>query len=290
MADSFKLIWLLYQPASAMSAILDRGSLLYASLAVLAVSLAVEPGAAPWVRLPFYAPAAGAGRGVCSRSAAALAALAGRLGGFDVSFRRDYSPLLTCAAMAWAAAGIPLALAGWMAPAPVFPVLAGLACVYFAVLMFFAIRTVLGAGNGAAAALVCLSWIPLVAAAFLWMPLRFLLGYGVAVLSLLRLVFPGRRVFQPGRGHAQPPELPPQSGGRGPQSARWRSAISARARSTSSAAIIPMPSSGSKTPCGSIPPKPTRISSWAGSPASRAARTMPCGISKPCCSRIPNTT
>jgi Flp pilus assembly protein TadD len=177
MADSVKLLFrLLYQPASAMSAILDRGSLLYASLALLAVSLAVAPGAAPWVWLPFYAPllvlAVAYVPGVLL-----LGGLAGRLGGFDVSFRGDYSPLLTCAAMAWSAADIPLALAGWVAPAPVFPVLAGLTCIYFAVLMFFAIRTVLGAGNGAAATVVCLSWIPLVAAAFLWMPLRFLLGY-----------------------------------------------------------------------------------------------------------------
>jgi tetratricopeptide (TPR) repeat protein len=48
---------------------------------------------------------------------------------------------------------------------------------YFAVLMFFAVRTVFGAGNWTAAGVVSLSWVPLVAAAFVWAPLRFLLGW-----------------------------------------------------------------------------------------------------------------
>ena len=52
-----------------------------------------------------------------------------------------------------------------------------LALLYFAVLMFFAVRTVFGAGNWTAAGVVSLSWVPLVAAAFLWAPLRFLMGW-----------------------------------------------------------------------------------------------------------------
>jgi tetratricopeptide (TPR) repeat protein len=59
----------------------------------------------------------------------------------------------------------------------VFLVLAAAAYLYFAFLMFLAIRTVFGAGNGASVAIVCLSWIPLVAAGFLWQPLRFLMGW-----------------------------------------------------------------------------------------------------------------
>jgi tetratricopeptide (TPR) repeat protein len=43
--------------------------------------------------------------------------------------------------------------------------------------MFFAVRTVFGVGNGAAVTIVCLSWIPLVAAVIFWRPLRFLLGW-----------------------------------------------------------------------------------------------------------------
>jgi tetratricopeptide (TPR) repeat protein len=106
-----------------------------------------------------------------------LGGLFGNLGGFAVSFQRDYSPLLTCTAMAWSAANLPLAVVGWLAPSTVILVVAGVCYLYFAVLMFFAIRTVFGAGNGAAAALVALSWIPLVGAALLWMPLQFLMGY-----------------------------------------------------------------------------------------------------------------
>jgi tetratricopeptide (TPR) repeat protein len=55
--------------------------------------------------------------------------------------------------------------------------LGALACLYFAVLMFFAVRTVFGAGNRTAIGVVCLSWVPLAAAVFLWGPLRFLLGW-----------------------------------------------------------------------------------------------------------------
>jgi tetratricopeptide (TPR) repeat protein len=177
MADSIRLIFrLLAHPASAMSAILDRSSLLYASLSVLVVSLALQSGAAPWVRLPFYAPLLVLAV-VYVPGLLLLASLAGRFGGFAADFRRDYSPLLTCSAMAWSAANLPLAVAGWIAPEPLFPVLAAMACLYFAVLMFFALRTVLGSGNGGAVAVVCLSWIPVAAAAFLWLPLRFLMGY-----------------------------------------------------------------------------------------------------------------
>jgi tetratricopeptide (TPR) repeat protein len=43
--------------------------------------------------------------------------------------------------------------------------------------MFFAVRTVFGLESRIAVAVVGLSWIPLVAAAFLWGPLRFLLGW-----------------------------------------------------------------------------------------------------------------
>jgi tetratricopeptide (TPR) repeat protein len=39
------------------------------------------------------------------------------------------------------------------------------------------VRTVFGIGNGAAVTIVCLSWIPLVAAVIFWGPLRFLLGW-----------------------------------------------------------------------------------------------------------------
>lgn len=177
MADSIKLIFrLLYQPVAAMSAILDRGSLLWASLSVVAVSFALQPAAANWMHLSFYGPLLVLAV-IYAPGILLLCGLLGRLGGFVVSFQRDYSPLLTCTAMAWSAANLPLALAGWTAPPQVVLVLAGLAYLYFAVLMFVAIRTVFGAGNGASVAAVCLSWIPLVAGVFLWAPLHFLMGW-----------------------------------------------------------------------------------------------------------------
>jgi tetratricopeptide (TPR) repeat protein len=177
MADSIKLLFrLLSQPVAAMSAILDRGSLLWASLSVVAVSLALQPAAANWIRLPFYGPllvlAVAYVPGILL-----LCGLLGRLGGFVASFQRDYSPLLTCVAMAWSAANLPLAIAGLVAPPMVLMALAGVAYLYFAVLVFLAIRTVFGAGNGVSVAVVGLSWIPLVAAAFLWAPLHFLMGW-----------------------------------------------------------------------------------------------------------------
>ncbi|HUI57129.1 MAG TPA: tetratricopeptide repeat protein [Bryobacteraceae bacterium] len=176
MGESFKLLFqLFYQPVAAMSGILDRGSLLFGSLSVLAVSL-VLAAANPWRHFPPYLPllvlAIAYVPGVLL-----LCALIGRLAGFDASFRRDYSPMLTCASMAWAAANLPSVVAAGTAPLPVFAVISGLAYLYFGALMFFAIRTVFGAGNGSAVAVVCLSWIPLVAAVFLWMPLRFLMGW-----------------------------------------------------------------------------------------------------------------
>jgi tetratricopeptide (TPR) repeat protein len=50
------------------------------------------------------------------------------------------------------------------------------ALLYFVLLMFFAVRAVFGVDNRIAAGVVALSWLPLVAAAFVWGPLRFLLG------------------------------------------------------------------------------------------------------------------
>ena len=158
-----------------MSAILDRGSMLFASLAVLAVGFLLTHGG--FNSFNFYTPllllAAFYVPGV-----ALLSKLLGRApGSLGAVFVRDYAALLTCGAMAWSAANVWLAPAAWVLPHVVVIYLAGAAFLYFLVLMFFAVRTVFGTGNGTAAAVVGLSWIPLVAAAFLWGPLRFLLGW-----------------------------------------------------------------------------------------------------------------
>ncbi len=157
-----------------MGDILDRGSLLYASLAALAVMLVLNASVALRVPLSFYTPLLILA-GVYVPGLLVLAALIGRLGGAGAVFQRDYSPLLTCVAMAFGAAALPLILAAWTAPVEVFLLIAALALAFFLALVFLAVRTVFGLGNGAAVAVTGLSWIPLVAVVILWAPLAMLL-------------------------------------------------------------------------------------------------------------------
>jgi len=164
----FRIWW---QPAGAMSAILDRGSLLFASIAVLAATLLLRTSA-PDLPISFFTPLLVLAIAYVPGTLV-LATLLGRLGGLGVVFQRDYSALLTCTAMAFAAAEVPLAIAAWFVPGPYLLIPAVL---YFAFLMFFAVRTVFGLENGVSAGVVALSWIPLVAAAFVWGPLRGILG------------------------------------------------------------------------------------------------------------------
>lgn len=162
------LLRLIWQPASAMGAVLDQGSLLFASIAVMALTL-VE-------RLPlsFYLPLIG----LAIAYVPGILLVGRMLTGFGVNadFRRDYAPLLTCAAMAWTVANVPLLLANWMLR-PAAPAAAVLSLAWFLILMFFAVRTVLGTGSGQALTVVAFSWIGPVAATFLWGPLHFLLGW-----------------------------------------------------------------------------------------------------------------
>jgi len=169
------LLRLLWDPTGTMNDILDRGSLLFACLATLAATAILQIFSAARVG-GFYLPLLLLAVAYVPGTLAA-AVLVGRLGSFGVVFRRDYSPLLTCAAMALAAVQIPLILASWTAPLPVFLILAALAAVYFFVLVFFAVRTVFGCGNGTAAVVVVLSWAPLAALPLIWVPLQFLLGW-----------------------------------------------------------------------------------------------------------------
>jgi hypothetical protein len=165
------LLRLYWQPAAAMSAILDEGSLLFASIAVLAASLLMPP-----LPISFYTPLLVLAA-IYVPGTLLMTLLLGRLGAFWTVFERDYSPLLTCAAMAWTAIVIPVALAARIIPLPTLAAVAALAGLYFMILMFFAVRTVFGVENSIAAGAVFLSWVPLVAAAFLWGPLRSIVGY-----------------------------------------------------------------------------------------------------------------
>jgi tetratricopeptide (TPR) repeat protein len=164
----FRIWW---QPAGAMSAILDRGSLLLASAAVLAATILLK-FTVPWLPISFFTPLLVLAV-VYVPGILVLATALGRLGGLGVVFQRDYAALLTCTAMAFAATQIPVALAASFVPVT-YLLLA--AVPYFALLMFFAVRTVFGLEGGIAAGVVGLSWLPLAAAAFFWGPLRFLLG------------------------------------------------------------------------------------------------------------------
>jgi tetratricopeptide (TPR) repeat protein len=98
------------------------------------------------------------------------------MGSFGAVLQRDYSPLLTCIAMGWTAVQIPIVLARWTSPLEVTQIIGGLAYLYYAALVFFAVRTVFGTGNGTSAGIVALSWIPLAAAVILREPLSMLFG------------------------------------------------------------------------------------------------------------------
>jgi tetratricopeptide (TPR) repeat protein len=167
------LLLLFWQPASAMSAILDQGSLLFASLAVLVVTL-LSPARGS---ISFYTPLLVLAV-VYVPGVLVLSILFGSLGGgvWNI-FQRDYSPLLTCSAMSWTAASIPMLVGVWVLPQSLWLILGAVALGYFLLLMFFAVRTVFGTENWVAAVVVALSWLPLLAAMFLWGPLRFLLGW-----------------------------------------------------------------------------------------------------------------
>jgi tetratricopeptide (TPR) repeat protein len=175
------LLKLWARPAAAMGEILDRGSLLFASIALLAVGFALP-------RVSFYTPLLALAV-VYVPGLLVLGALIARLGGLGMIFRRDYAPLLTCAAMALTAAQFPFLIAQWIAPWPVPLIAAGLGGIYFAVLMFFAVRTVFGASNGASAGIVCLSWIPLVAGVFLWGPLSMIFRLLASPFFLFFLIY-----------------------------------------------------------------------------------------------------
>jgi tetratricopeptide (TPR) repeat protein len=176
--ENLKLLVRLYsQPAAAMGAILDRGSLLFASLAVLVISILLP------FDFRFYTPLLVLAL-IYVPGLLLLGKLLARLGGgMGAVFQRDYSPLLTCTAMAWAAANLPVLVVRWILPLRtrqdliVLEAIAGLSLLWFLALTFFAVRTVFGTESVRAVSIVGLSWLPLLAAVYLWGPLRFALGW-----------------------------------------------------------------------------------------------------------------
>jgi tetratricopeptide (TPR) repeat protein len=164
LVDHIKLLLRLWwQPAAAMGDVLDRGSLLFATLAVIVATGLVQAGI-PQPLFAFYTPLLV----LAAIYVPAVLLLASATGRMAVTFQRDYGALFTCAAMALSAAQLPLVVAAWTAPPRVFLLLVGLAALFFLGLMFFAIRTVLGVESAPAAATAALSWIPVAAAVSFW--------------------------------------------------------------------------------------------------------------------------
>jgi hypothetical protein len=199
-----------------MSAILDQGSLLFATSAVIIVSLllglSLRGALSIWSAfLPLLALSV-----VYVPGTLLLTNLFTRQGGLSVVFQRDYSPLLTCAAMAWTAINMPIVVVGWLLPLPIVRVVVMVAYLYFAVLMIFAVRTVFGTETRVAVGVVSVSWIPLLAAVFLMGTPQFHLAVAhLAVPAVFCLLLSSWRVREPGSRAAQPATLPPdaRSGG-----------------------------------------------------------------------------
>jgi tetratricopeptide (TPR) repeat protein len=165
-----------------MGEILDRGSLLFASIVAALAGLLLH------MPVSFYTPLLVLAV-VYVPGLLLLGVLIGRTGTLRTVFQRDYSPLLTCVAMAWTAAQIPVVLAQWTGPVEVVRIVAGLAYLYFAVLVFFAVRTVFGTGNAASLTIVALSWIPLAAAVVLREPLSFAFGMLASPFFLFFIIY-----------------------------------------------------------------------------------------------------
>jgi tetratricopeptide (TPR) repeat protein len=160
-----------------MGAILDQGSLLFATCAVIIVSLLSDLSLRGGMSiltafLPLLALSV-----VYVPGTLLVTNLVTRQGSLSAAFERDYSPLLTCAAMAWTAVNLPIIIAGWLLPLPILRVVVIVAYLYFAVLMIFAVRTVFGTETRIAVGVVSVSWIPLLGAAYLWGPLSFILRW-----------------------------------------------------------------------------------------------------------------
>jgi hypothetical protein len=182
------LLRLFVRPAAAMSDILDRGSLLFAGLAVVCVSLLFNWRAPNGPSFGFLTPLLLLAL-VYVPGVLVLSNLLGRLGSLRVVFQRDYAPLLACTAMGWAAAVLPVAVVVGTVPMLVLLVIGWICCGYFAVLMFFAVRTLFGMSNGAAAGVVWLSWLPVAAVYFLIGPLSSLLSLVASPFFLILAIY-----------------------------------------------------------------------------------------------------
>jgi predicted negative regulator of RcsB-dependent stress response len=157
------LLLLYIRPVAAISRILDHGRLWFAILAALGVGLLQRHGVAhgiledavlSWIGFSLLAPLATIVL-VFVPVVIFLRAAAG-FGSFPVLMRSDYSSLLLCVLMAWAAAYLPVVVVGFVFSGGILMIAANL---YFAVLAAFGIRTLFGIGFGPAIGLSLLGCI-----------------------------------------------------------------------------------------------------------------------------------
>ena len=153
MRDNFQILCqVYYRPSRAFSAALDRGSLLFAAVVAVLVSLPLSATVAIIPLAGLFVPAS-----------IAIIAAWDVLGSTSVALRRDYAPLLICVLFSAATAFLPLALASLLARPllgaslrPGLLVSAGsCALVYFLILAILAVRAVSGtnAAHGTGAVL-----------------------------------------------------------------------------------------------------------------------------------------
>ncbi len=180
------LFQLYYRPARALSTILDSGSLGLAVVVAALASFASEKSMGPTVTglvllAVLFVPAC-----------IAIVSVWDHLGSVGVVLRRDYSPLLVCVLMCWAAANLPgagLLLIGGIV-APVFAFWIHLAVVlYFLTLAAIAVRTVFGTGIGKAIGTVLVGLGATVAGYFAYETFGGALSYFSSPLVLLWLYF-----------------------------------------------------------------------------------------------------
>lgn len=157
------LLLLYIRPVAAIGKILDHGRLLFAALAALGVSLLIRhaggrgilaDAVTSWIGYSLLAPLV-AIMLVFVPVVIFLRAIAG-FGSFPVLMRSDYSSLLLCLLTAWAAAYLPVAIAGFFLSGGILLIAANL---YFAVLAAFSIRTIFGIGFGPAIGLSLLGCV-----------------------------------------------------------------------------------------------------------------------------------
>jgi tetratricopeptide (TPR) repeat protein len=176
------LFQLYYRPSRALSTILDSGSLGLAIVAAILSGFASEKSFGPTVTGVVLVAL------VFVPACIAIISVWDHLGSLGVVLRRDYSPLLVCILMCWAAANLPAAIALAIVPSFTVWIHIGLA-LYFLVLAAIGVRTVFGTGMGKAIATVVGGWAASVAGYYAYETFGGALSYLGSPLVLLWLYY-----------------------------------------------------------------------------------------------------